>query len=111
MRRRASNVYGRPLFLGKVGGIAFAITLFAFALLARTTSRGEGQGAHPAARPDTEALVLAEKRASARLGEAEGALVAARARHREAAMQRDAIAPDARARRDSLSAAAAELTR
>ncbi|MEP7067102.1 MAG: hypothetical protein ABI889_13790 [Gemmatimonadota bacterium] len=111
MRRRASNVYGRPLFLAKVGGVAFVITLLAFALLARSGSHDTGQGARRATRPDTAALVLAEQHAAARLRDAESALAAARTRRRESAMQRDAISPDARARRDSLAAAVADLTR
>ena len=106
MRRRASNVYGRPLFLARVGGAAFVITLIAFALLARSTARDAGHGARRVTATDTAALVLAEQRASARLGDAVRALAVARARHRAAALQRDAIAPETRMRRDSLSAAA-----
>ena len=49
MRRRASNVYGRPVFLARVGGIAFALTLIAFAFLARSAPR-ELRGRAPRAR-------------------------------------------------------------
>jgi Mrp family chromosome partitioning ATPase len=111
MRRRASNVYGRPLFLARVGGVAFAATLLSFAFLARSASRDEEQGAQRGTRADTTALAAAEKRAAARVHDAESALETARARRRASAMQRDAIAPEARARRDSLVAATAELTR
>src|SRR3569833_2710155 len=110
MRRRASNVYGRPRFLTRVGGVAFALTLLAFAFLARSASRAEGQGAPRASGADTAALRLAEQRAVARLRDAENALAAARAKRRTRTMQREAIAPEARTRRDSLAAAAAELT-
>jgi Mrp family chromosome partitioning ATPase len=104
-------VYGRPLFLARVGGVAFALTLLAFAFLARSASRAEKQGTARARGADSAALVATEKRATARLRDADNALASARAEHRASVMQRDAIAPDARARRDSLAAAAAELTR
>jgi hypothetical protein len=70
MRRRASNVYGRPVFLARVGGIAFALTLIAFAFLARSASRAENQGASRATGADSAALATAEKRAAARLYDA-----------------------------------------
>jgi Mrp family chromosome partitioning ATPase len=111
MRRRASNVYERPVFLARVGAAAFAITLLAFALIARSASPRQGQGAPPALAADTSVLIAMEKRAAAKLGEAEGTLEAARARHRASAVQRDAISPQDRARRDTLVAAVAELTR
>jgi Mrp family chromosome partitioning ATPase len=111
MRRRASNVYGRPLFLARIGGLAFALTLLAFSLLARSASRAEERSPPRARRADTATLAIIEKRAAARLRDAENALAAARAQHRANAMQRDVVAPETRARRDSLSAAAAEITR
>src|SRR5256885_1887632 len=110
MRRRASNVYGRPLFLGRVGAVAFAVTLLSFVLLARSTSRATGQGTRRASEADTAALVVAERRAAARVQEIEGALAAERAQLHASAQQRDAIAPEARASPDSLVAASAELT-
>ena len=103
-------MYGRPVFLARVGGIAFALTLIAFAFLARSASRAEGQGASRTTGADTLALAMAEKRAAARLRDAESALATARAQRRASAM-RDAISPEVRARRDSLAAASAELTR
>ncbi|MDQ2766554.1 MAG: hypothetical protein M3Y30_05300 [Gemmatimonadota bacterium] len=110
MRRRASNVYGRPVFLAKVGGAAFAVSLLSFILLARSAAHNVGQGARaPAA--DTAAIDSLERRAASRLNEAERALSSARARRRASAMESDAISPEARARRDSLSAAVAEITR
>jgi hypothetical protein len=111
MRRRARNVYGRPVFLARVGGIAFALTLIAFAFLARSAARAEGQGASRATGGDTLALARAENGAAARLRDAESALAAARAERRASATQRDALSPETRARRDSLAAASAELTR
>ena len=111
MRRRASNVYGRPVFLGKVGGAAFAVALLSFVLLARSASQGGGQGATRAVRADTATLDSLERLAASRLRDAERALASARARRRASAMQNDAIPPEARARRDSLSAAVAEITR
>src|SRR6476661_1087345 len=111
MRRRASNVYGRPVFLARVGGIAFALTLIAFAFLARSAARAEGQGASHARSADTMALAMAEKRSAERLRDAENALATARAQRRASAMQRDEISPEIRARRDTLAAATAELTR
>jgi Mrp family chromosome partitioning ATPase len=111
MRRRASNVYGRPLFLARVGGVAFALTLLAFAFLAHSASRAEVQGTPRAGGVDTALLRMAEQRTGARLSDAENALAAARAKRHASAIQRDAIAPEVRARRDSLAAAAAELTR
>ena len=104
-------MYGRPLFLARVGGVAFALTLLAFAFLARSASRAEGKGTPRARSADTAALMVAEKRAAARLRDAENSLATARAKRRASAMQHDAIAPEARARRDSLAAAVAELTR
>jgi len=104
-------VYARPLFLARVGGATFALTLLAFALLAHSASRAEGRGAPRAAPADTAVLRVHEQRAAARLRDAENALATARAGHLASAMQRDAIAPEMRARRDSLAAAAAELTR
>jgi Mrp family chromosome partitioning ATPase len=104
-------VYGRPVFLARVGGIAFALTLIAFAFLARSASRAENQGASRATGADSAALATAEKRAAARLRDAENALATARAQRRASAMQRDAISPEVRARRDSLAAASAELAR
>jgi tyrosine-protein kinase Etk/Wzc len=93
-----------------VGSVAFAITLVAFALLARSASRAEGR-APRAKEADTVALADEEKQATVRLHTAENALASARTRRRAIAMQRDALAPAAGARRDSLAAAAAELTR
>jgi hypothetical protein len=111
MRRRASNVYGRPFFLARVGGVTFALTLLAFVILAHSGSRANGQGTPRAGGADTTALRVAEQRAAVRLRDAESALAIARAKRRASAMQRDSIAPGVRARRDSLAAAAAELTR
>jgi hypothetical protein len=111
MRRRASNVYGRPAFLAKTGGIAFVVALICFFSLARAASRGVGQGARASARADTAALDTIEHRANARLRAAESALSSARAQRRASAIQSDALTPAAQARRDSLSTAAAEITR
>jgi Mrp family chromosome partitioning ATPase len=111
MRRRASNVYGRPILLAKIGGITFVIALLSFLSLARTASHGAGPGARSSARADTAALDTVERRAATRLHEAESALAAARAQRRANAMQSDVLTPAARARRDSLVTAAAELTR
>jgi len=111
MRRRASNVYGRPAFLAKACGIAFVITLIALLSLARVATRGAGQGARSTARADTAAMGSAERSAAERLRVAESALLDARARRRASAMQSDTLTPAAHARRDSLAAAAAELTR
>jgi len=105
MRRRASNVYGRPLFLAKIGGIVFAVALATFLTLADA-------GAHDASReaihPDTIALKMAERRAKRRLNDAEASLGTARAR-RMSALESAAISPAARATRDSLAAASAEI--
>ena len=112
MRRRASNVYGRPAFLAKACGIAFVITLIAFLSLARVATRdAAGQGARSTARSDTAAMDSAERSAAERLRVAEGALADARARRRANAMESDTLTPAAHARRDSLAAAVAELTR
>ena len=111
MRRRASNVYGRPVFLAKVGGAAFAVALLSFVLLARSAAHGAGDGAPRVPGTDTAAMDSLERRAASRLNDAELALASARARRRASAMQSDAIPPEARARRDSLSAAVAEITR
>ncbi|HMA02732.1 MAG TPA: hypothetical protein VKP02_10230 [Gemmatimonadaceae bacterium] len=111
MRRRANNVYERPHFLAKAVVAAFVVTLLAFALLARSTTHPDRPGAQRAGGVDTAALVSLEERAAAQVSEAEGALVAERARRRASTMQGDAITPEARARRDSLAAASADLTR
>ncbi|MEP7088387.1 MAG: hypothetical protein ABI884_13880 [Gemmatimonadota bacterium] len=111
MRRRASNVYGRPAFLAKIGGIAFAMALLSFFSLARAVSRGAGQGAQSGARANTATMDSLERRANARLRAAENALTSARGRRRPGTIQSDALTPAARARRDSLAAAAAEITR
>ncbi|MEO8881159.1 MAG: hypothetical protein ABI446_12270 [Gemmatimonadaceae bacterium] len=110
MRRRASNVYGRPVLLAKVGGIAFVIALLSFLLLARSAARSTELGARLSSHADSAALDTAERRSSERLRGAEGALSAARAKHR-GALATDVLSPAARARRDSLVTAAAELTR
>jgi len=110
MRRRASNVYGRPVFLAKVGGGAFVVALFAFTLLARAEAREARPGARQAAGADTAALDSLELRAASRLNDAERALASARALRRASETQSDEIPPEARARRDSLSAAVAEIT-
>ena len=104
-------MYGRPLFLARVGAVAFALTLLAFALLAHSTSRADGQGTPQAGGVDTAALRMAVQVAVIRLRDAENALATARAKRRASAMQRDAVAPEVRARRDSLAAAASELAR
>jgi Mrp family chromosome partitioning ATPase len=111
MRRRASNVYERPAFLAKVGGAVFVVALALFFSLARETSRRVGQGAPASAQPDSAVLDATERHAAARLRGAESALDEARARRRETALQSDALTPAAHARRDSLSAAVAEITR
>lgn len=104
-------MYGRPILLARIGGIAFVIALLSFFSLARAASRDAGEGARSSARADTAALDTVERRAAARLQEAESALAAARAQRRANAMQSDALTPAARARRDSLVTAAAEITR
>jgi len=111
MRRRASNVYGRPLFLARMGSVAFALALLAFAFLARSASRAEERSSPGVRSADTAALAIMEKRAAARLRDAENALATARAQHRANATPREVVAPEARARRDSLAAAVAEITR
>jgi hypothetical protein len=111
MRRRASNVYGRPIFLAKIGGAAFTVALLAFILLARSASRSAAQGETRAVGADTAAMDSLERRAASRLADAERALASARATRRASAMQSDAISPEMRARRDSLSVAVAEITR
>ena len=105
MRRRASNVYARPVFLAKIGGVVFAIALVTFLSLARAGAREAKPGV---VRLDTAALLLAERRAAQRLADAEALLATARAR-RMSALQSETISPAARARRDSLAAASAEL--
>ncbi|MBK5186758.1 MAG: hypothetical protein JJD97_00860, partial [Gemmatimonadaceae bacterium] len=109
MRRRASNVYGRPLFLAKVGGVAFALALLSFLLLARATAPAADRGAQREMLEDTVVLRASERRVAARLRDAESAL--ASAREKATQMRSDAISPEAQVRRDSLAAAAAELTR
>ena len=111
MRRRASNVYERPSFLAKVGGVVFTLTLLAFVLIARSAPHAEAQGGRRSTSADTTALIAAEARAAARLRDAESALARARAQRRTLARARDAITPGAVAHRDSLLAASAELTR
>lgn len=105
MRRRANNVYGRPLFLAKIGGVVFAVALAAFLTLA---DAGAHDTSPDATRPDTIALRMAERRAERRLSDAEASLAVARAR-RMSALESAAMAPEARARRDSLAAASAEI--
>lgn len=111
MRRRASNVYGRPIFLARVGSAAFAVALLSFLFLARAVSHSAGQGTERNASSDTSALDSAHRRAAALLRGAEGALASAHARRRASVLQSESIAPESRARRDSLAAKAAELTR
>jgi hypothetical protein len=111
MRRRASNVYERPTFLAKVGGIVFTLSLLAFVVIARSARHAAGQGAHRSVSVDTAALIAARTRAAARLRDAESALAHARAQRRAIAQARDAVPPSAVAHRDSLVAASAELTR
>lgn len=111
MRRRASNVYGRPVFLAKTGAIAFIVALLSFFSLARAASRETGRGDGASARADTASLDTIEHHANERLRATESALSAARAERRGSALQSDALTPAARARRDSLTAAAAEITR
>jgi Mrp family chromosome partitioning ATPase len=110
MRRRASNVYGRPLFLAKVSGAAFVVALVFFLSLARAASRENTSAAH-ATRPDSASLNVAERSAGDGLRRAELALVSARAMRRANAMPSEAIAPEAKAQRDSMASASAELTR
>ncbi len=111
MRRRASNVYERPTFLAKVGGVVFTLTLVAFMVIARSAAHAPGQEERSTTSEDTAALLTAESRATVRLRNAESALARVRAQHRRLALERDAIPPAALARRDSLVAASAELTR
>lgn len=115
MRRRASNVYGRPLFLAKVGSIAFIVALVGFFALARAasraTSRGAGESSRASARVDTASLDSMERRANEKVRVAESALSALRAQRRSSGLSSSALTPAARARRDSLAAAAAEITR
>jgi hypothetical protein len=106
MRRRARNVYGRPIFLARIGGVAFAVALATFLLLARAEARDAEPGV---ARPDTLGLVLEDLRAAHRLRDADALLATARAR-RLSALQSETISPGARARRDSLAAASSELS-
>ncbi|HEY7861096.1 MAG TPA: hypothetical protein VIB98_06590, partial [Gemmatimonadaceae bacterium] len=105
MRRRARNVYSRPLFLAKIGGVAFVVVLATFVSLARVGAR---EARPDDVRPDTAALLSAERRSAQRLAEAEASLATARAR-RMSALQSEMISPAARARRDSLAAASAVL--
>lgn len=105
MRRRARNVYGRPVFLAKIGGVAFVVALATFLSLARAGAR---EARSDEVRPDTVALLNSERRSAQRLAEAEASLATARAR-RMSALQSEMISPAARARRDSLAAASAVL--
>ena len=110
MRRRASNVYGRPVFLAKVGAVAFAVALLASILIARSATHETGDSVPRENIADTAALDSLERRAASRLNETERALAAARATRRASALRSDEIAPAARERRDSLSAAVAVIT-
>ena len=105
MRRRARNVYGRPVFLVKIGGVAFTVALATFLSLAHAGAR---EARTRESRPDTMILLSAERRSAQRLAEADASLATARAR-RMSALQSETISPEARARRDSLAAASAEL--
>lgn len=105
MRRRARNVYGRPVFLAKIGGVAFVVALATFLSLAHAGAR---EARSDEVRPDTVALLNAERRSGQRLAEAEASLASARAR-RMSALQSEMISLAARARRDSLAAASAVL--
>jgi Mrp family chromosome partitioning ATPase len=96
--------------LAKVGSVAFVVALISFILLARSTERATAQGAPRALGADTAAMDSVERGAASRLRAAEQALASARARQRASALQSDAIPPPARARRDSLTAATAEIT-
>ncbi|MGH7623462.1 MAG: hypothetical protein ACREMU_14055, partial [Gemmatimonadaceae bacterium] len=105
MRRRTTNVYGRPVLLARIGGVAFAVALAAFLLLARADA---GDARPDEARPDTVMLLNAERHSAQELAAVEASLATARAR-RMSALQSETIAPVARARRDSLASASAEL--
>src|SRR6478672_5644067 len=111
MRRRASNVYGRPAFLARACGIAFIVALLAFLALARAASRDARAVASPSAHADSAAMSAEERSAAERVRAADSALADARARRRASVMQGDTLTPAAHARRDSLAAAVADLTR
>jgi hypothetical protein len=105
IRRRARTVYDRPVFLAKIGSLAFAVALASFLSLAHAGARHAQPGE---SQPDTMLLLSSAKRSAQRLAEAEASLATARAR-RMSELQSETISPEARARRDSLAAASAVL--
>jgi Mrp family chromosome partitioning ATPase len=109
IRRRARNVYRRPLLVGGVGAAVFVITLLGLAVIPRRARRAVGEAiAAPAQRPDTALLRRRLERAAARERAAESALARVRARVAAQSVP-DFLSPERLARRDSLAAASANL--
>ncbi|HXY29326.1 MAG TPA: hypothetical protein VEI06_01355 [Gemmatimonadaceae bacterium] len=116
MRRRARNVYRRPVLLVAVGSGAFALWVIALVQIPRSVRRAALAMVPTAAeRPDTVAMARQRDRAVAELAAGEGRL--ARARAVAVARARAGVAPTGALtrremeRRDSLQAAAAQLER
>ncbi len=111
IRRRARNVYRRPLILARICGVLFAVMLLAFLALSRAIARGGASGAPATPHADTAWLAAAEQDAELRLASADSVLTAARVLWRAGALQSDTLSAATHARRDSLAGASAELAR
>jgi len=110
IRRRAQNVYRRPLLVGGVGAAVFVVTLLGLAVIPRRARRAVDEAmAAPVARPDTALLRRRVDSAAARVRVAELGLARLRAAAGQSAP--DSLSPAHRARRDSLATASANLAR
>ncbi|HEX6537246.1 MAG TPA: hypothetical protein VF041_21880 [Gemmatimonadaceae bacterium] len=113
-RRRARNVYQRPLLVGSVALGVVVLMVIGLVAVPRRLERGtEGGTGDVAAPPDTAAIQASVVSADARVAEADAALAHARDEvlGRAPVTVVDTFPPALRLRRDSLDAMSAELTR
>lgn len=114
IRRRARNVYKRPLLVGGITAGCFVVTLVGL-VLASHAPTGESSGAEhefmarPRPRPDTAAIRRRLAAVEVELRAADSALAQALATSRALASARAPLSAARRARRDSLAGALATL--
>lgn len=112
-RRRARNVYQRPLLVGSVALGVVVLMVIGLVAVPRRLERGTDGTGDVAAPPDTAAIQASVVSADARVAEADAALAHARDEvlGRAPVTVLDTFPPALRLRRDSLDAMSAELTR
>lgn len=110
---RARNAIRRPGLMGIAGGTAFVGVLIAFILVPRESASTTSPAEKIEVRPDSTSVLVVRDEAAAQVALADSVLAITRrtAAAAPAALPVDTFPPDVIARRDSITAAVATLTR